>query len=479
MLTLLSLGAACALVTSADAPATVLSRARHVLGLDAASVPVIRMTTRDAISHAFESDRMYPPYLTFVEDHVAWVDPSTGVERDSMTGMFGQRAVMLSDDHGVSGSFTSWAYTEGTRALDPRLVVHAWSSASDVRTLGRCSYRDYPRIVLERAGLYGPERLFVDPKTGFVVKLDRIEPHYLWGDVHVEYVYTTWLLYGAASPGHGFLMPTTAVRVVNGENEVTRSLVRFTPVATDSAPALTMPDSGRVSTVPVLPFLRPAPLDTMRLGPSTFLLVNPGYNEIVSLIHDTIYVLDATQGEARARADSAWIGRLFPGRFPVAVVVTDLAWPHVSGVRFWVASGATVMSRDMSRAFLDSVVTYHWRLHPDKLESVHPRPKLLFRAVGTPAKGRDIGFYPIDGIASEGALMVYLPRDSVLWGSDYVQTLDAPTLYAAEVYAAACRYGLTPSRIVAQHQQLADWSAFTAVVQRLAIADYPVSCNRP
>jgi hypothetical protein len=450
-----------------------------VLGLDAPGAWVISTATRDAIAHAYESDRMYPPYLTFVEDRLSWVDPSTGVERDSITGPFGERAIMLADDHGVAGRFASWAYAEATRELDPRLVVHAWSSAPDVRTLGRCAFRDYPRIVLERAGLYGPERLFVDPKTGFVTKLDRMEPQYLWGDVHVEYVYTTWLLYPSAGAGGGMLMPTTAARVVDGQNEITRSLISVARIARDSAPSLAMPDSGRTSTVETPLFLKPAPLDTVRLGPTTFILANRGYNEVVSLLHDTVYVLDATQGETRARADSEWIGRLFSGRHPVSVVVTDLAWPHASGVRYWVASGATVISRDMSRGFLDSIVARRWRLHPDKLESIHPRPRLHFRAVGAVLEGRDIGYYAIDGIGSEGALMVYLPRDGVLWASDYVQTLSAPSLYTTEVYAAACRYGLSPSRVVAQHQSLAEWSALADLVGRQPIADYPVSCHRP
>ncbi len=306
MLTMPLLASACALVASADVPADVLRRARHVLDLDAPGAPVIRMVTRNAISHAYESDRMYPPYLTFVDDHFSWVDPSTGVERDSMTGAFDQRTTILSDDHGVVGRFASWPSVEGTRALDPRLVVHAWSSAPGVRTEGRCLFRDYPRIVLERAGLYGPERLFVDPKTGFVTKLDRMEPQYLWGEVHVEYVYTTWLLYPSAEAFGGLLMPTTVARVVDGQNEIVRSLISVARVARDSAPPLTMPDSGRVSTVETPRFLQAAPLDTVRLGPTTFILANRGYNEIASLLHDTVYVL-----ECHARRDSR------AGRFPV------------------------------------------------------------------------------------------------------------------------------------------------------------------
>jgi hypothetical protein len=315
-------------------------------------------------------------------------------------------------------------------------------------------------------------------KAGFVTKLDRVEPQYLWGRVHVEYVYNSWLLYGSGGFGGGdVLMPTSATRVVDGEDEITRSVDDVARVPRDSAPSLVMSATGTVSTIETPGFLRPSPVDTVRLGPQTFVLANPGYNEIVSLLHDTVYVLDATQGETRARVDSAWIGRLFPGRHPVVVVVTDVAWPHVSGVRFWVASGATIISRDMSRSFLERVVAHHWPTNPDKLEA--HRRALRFIPVHESLARMGIGLYGIDGVGSEGALMAYLPDDGLLWASDYFQTLEAPALYTAEVYAAACRFGLTPARVVAEHHPVADWSALTETVRRQPIADYPVVCARP
>jgi hypothetical protein len=458
-----------------DDASAILARARHVLGMDTPGVLLV--TSRDVTSHAFESDRMYRPYLMFVDDHRTWIDAQSGVERDSMTGAFGQSSLTLSDDHGVwSEHRASWAATEPTRDLDPRLVVHAWSAAPDVRIAGRCVYRDYERVVLTRIGAYGPEQLFIDPKTGFVVKLDRVEPQYLWGQVHVEYVYASWLLYGSGGFGGGdVLMPTTATRLVEGEDDITRSLDNVVRVPRDSAPPLAMPASAVSTTIETPGFLRPSPVDTVRLGPKTFVLANPGYNEIVSLLHDTVYVLDATQGETRARTDSSWIGRLFPGRHPIVVVVTDIAWPHVSGVRFWVASGATIVSRDMSRSFLERVVARHWQ-HPDKLES--QRRAMRFVPIRQSLVHAGIQLYGIDGAGSEGALMAYLPNDGVLWASDYVQTLESPALYTTEVYAAVCRFGLAPVRVVAEHHPVADWSTLADVVRRQAIADYPPECVR-
>src|SRR5579863_7049894 len=105
----------CALTTShGDDASAILARARHVLAMDAPGI--VAYPSREATAHAYESDRMYPPYLTLVDDHYVWLDPSTGVERDSMTGPFGQSSLTLSDDRGVwSEHGASWAAAERER----------------------------------------------------------------------------------------------------------------------------------------------------------------------------------------------------------------------------------------------------------------------------------------------------------------------------------------------------------------------------
>ena len=95
-----------------------------------------------------------------------------------------------------------------------------------------------------------------------------------------------------------------------------------------------------------------------------------GYTEAVALVGDTAFVLDATPAEARARQDEEWIAKLFHGDHPVVVVVTDLAWPHIAGVRYWVARGATIVSHRASEDSLRRVVERRWTREPDLLERV-------------------------------------------------------------------------------------------------------------
>jgi hypothetical protein len=205
------------------------------------------------------------------------------------------------------------------------------------------------------------------------------------------------------------------------------------------------------------------PVDTVRVADDTFLLVNSWYTEAVTLQRDTVWLLDATLGEGRSRQDHEWIRTLFGEDRPVAVVVTDLAWPHIAGVRYWVAQGATIISDERSESFLRRVLERAWTLRPDALEEAReegPRP-FLFRPVrgSLELAAGALQAHNIGGVGSEGAIMVWLPEADFLWAGDYIQSSDTPSTYAAEVLEAVRRLGIAPGRFAAQHHELTPWAA--------------------
>jgi hypothetical protein len=462
---------------SGDA-AELLDRAWRAAGIDRASSSVARWTVTDVAQQDFQSDRPYPPFFSYEVKRELWLDPATGVERSSlqMAGlMVPERPpmTMLSTEHAAFTLRDSlvqplpalYGSAVGSRPFDAWAVLHDWRTAKDPEVVARCVYRDAPRTVIERRGVYGPERLYIDPESGLPVKLDREEPDYLWGQLHVEYQYQTWLY------GDGALRPGAVFRLVDGALATERIERSFALVPADSAPALQVP-AAEPMTVALPAFLQPTPPDTARAGEHVMILANRGYREGVVQLGDTVYVLDATQGDERARADSTWIERLFPNHKGVAVVVTDLAWPHIAGVRFWVARGATIISHANSRAMLERVIERRWTREPDLLEQMrkqHGRVPFRFVALrdSLSLAGGALRLYPIDGVASEGALMAWVPGDGVLWAGDYVQTVDEPSLYASEVVRAAGRVGIIPRTVVAQHQAPVAWSVVEALDARV------------
>lgn len=129
-------------------------------------------------------------------------------------------------------------------------------------------------------------------------------------------------------------------------------------------------------------------------------------------------------------------------------------------MRYWVASGATIIAHKAAREFLQSVVDRHWTLAPDLLEQRRKTARLRFVGIDTTYNLADgaISLHPIDGIGSEVALMGYVTADHFLWASDYIQTVTEPTAYASEIWRAAQRDGLHPERTAAEHLPLTAWS---------------------
>ena len=445
--------------------AALLRMASSRVGLPRAADSVFGFHAFDVRQHAFESDRMYPPSLVEVAKVDGWYDPATGAEREtshSTIAGFEFDAATIGDAHAsyaigdtalIPSEETHGALYD-TRPLNVFSVLTDWNASTDVRVEGRCTYRDYSRVVLSRRGARGSERLFLDPKSGYPTKLDRIDPHYLWGQVHVEFVYSTWQRIG------NMHWPGATFRMDDGVTSITRSFGKRRMVPRDSAPSLALPARSGEMRMAMPIFLQPAKPDTIRVSATTYLLRNRGYTESVTLVRDTVFVFDAAQGEERVHQDSLWIARLFPGPHPIVVVVTDLAWPHVSGVRGWVARGATIVAHRAARDFLTQVVSRRWTLKPDLLEHQRSRTSLRLRTVdrSLALAGGDVQIIPIDGVASEVALLAFVRPEGFLWGSDFIQDLSEPTQYVEEVVAAVRRTHIVPLKVAAEHAPLTEWS---------------------
>src|SRR4029077_15050461 len=104
----------------------------------------------------------------------------------------------------------------------------------------------------------------------------------------------------------------------------------------------------------------------------------------VTSVGDEVYIFDATQGEERAKLDHEIIRRIYPTAKKINLVVTDLAWPHVAGLRYWAANGATIISHKAARAFLQQVLDKHWTRSPDLYEKSRKTAKFKFVGVDSP-----------------------------------------------------------------------------------------------
>ena len=466
-----SIGASAQSVSSEGTPAALLAKAREVMGFAQVGNRVLHYHAGAAIEQNYQSDRNYPPFFSAISQQEIWLQPATGVLRVQAQATYpgGSQPASVQVDDGVNVSVLRGeqqvpvSRRQATaRNLSAWAVIADWSKASDVRIAGREAYRDYPRIILTRPTPDGEQRLYLDPKSGFPVKLDLIEPHYLWGQRQVEYVWSTWIRKA------GVTLPGAASRVADADVEISQTIGEVDVLSPDAAPSLAAlaPPAKAPADLPM--FLQPIPPQATQLAPNLLLLSNPGYNELVTMASGELYIFDATQGEDRARQDAAEIAKSFPPARKINIIVTDTAWPHVAGLRYWVSRGATVISHPGNREFLERVVNCKWTLKPDSLEqlrSMNPKAAHMnFVAIDrlTSIGAGAVQLVPIDGIASELALMAYVPAEKFLWASDYIQTVSEPSLYAAEVMRAAERAGIVPERVAAEHLSPTEWKTVQA-----------------
>jgi hypothetical protein len=436
-----------------------LARARRALGFPAGD-SVLAYQGTDTDVYNYQSDRWYGPFAAASSPVDNWFDLAGRVERVAAAGhspalLMAERAAAVVGDSALTPSAQALSAFGPRRGLNPWAIVADWSADSGVRSSGRCWIRDYWRVALVRHGESGDDRLYLDPVSAYPVQLSRTESHYLWGRVRADYRYLTW---------YDQLLPAAASRDIDGIADAYRIYTTTRLVPRDSAPSFALP-AGLADMPRVVPrFLQAIPPDTIRVSPTLFLLKNPGYTEAVALVRDTVWILDATQSEQRAALDSAWIGKLFPGRHPLMLVVTDLAWPHIAGVRYWVAQGATVISHRMSTDPLKQVIDRSWRDSTDLLERRRSQMRFKFRAIDQPTElaGGAIRIVPLQGVGSEGGLGVWIPGEKFWWAGDYVQRLDQPTLYGREMIGTVRSAGAAPERFGAQHVGLAEWARLVA-----------------
>lgn len=415
----------------------------------------------------YQSDRQYPPFISYSDTKELWYDFENNTEKALVESIYPtagptpRMTYFSSFDKSLQhrNDTTIVQVPDGTGSdpyLNPFMVLADWAVSENILEEKAKVYREYPRNVLSRVVNGRTEYLFLDSKTNFPVKIEFQEPHYLWGQVTVEYLYTTWWSTDQID------FPLASYRIVDGRTVVSRIHGNRELI---SSPGITMPEDFRPLMDQTLFFLRQSRPDTIRVSDNLYLLKNPAYTEAVALINDTVYLFDATQGEQRAKYDHEWIKKLFGDEYPVTVIVTDLAWPHIGGVRYWVSQGADIISHENSQEFLRKVVDRKWRLNPDELENNRKKSSFKFTPVSDKRviSNGHLELYPIDGIGSEGALMVFIKETGFLWAGDFIQTADSPSKYAKEILEAVGRNQIDPEQVAAQHLLLTPWSTIEAL----------------
>ena len=173
-----------------------------------------------------------------------------------------------------------------------------------------------------------------------------------------------------------------------------------------------------------------------------------------------------------AEAEKRW-----PGVPVKAVISTSDSWPHIAGVREYVARGIPVYAPDVNIPILSRLVASPRTEFPDALAKLPKKPDFHpvsgKASLGTGANRMEV--YPLRGETSERQMMVYFPEHKLLYGSDPFQWDGQKYFYPQTVWElmhAVEREKLAVDTFFMMHVAPTPWSELHKTIEQ---AEKPVA----
>lgn len=411
----------------------------------------VRTTTAD--------DNWRPPYESTVADGVAIrvVDPGTSHAHRSR----GRRSV---------------ARAAAVRlALGPERVLLTARAAADLHTEPLAYLQEVPQQVVTFTWHKARVRLYLNAYTSLPTAVEITRPHpydvfwNVWGDVTTRVYYSFWMLKGG-----GLRYPKQWDIWRNGQPVQTWLIDKL---ELNPAPAAKFEISARERQA----FEQQPTVDAARLSgyvrtlaPGIVML--PGaWNTTLVAQDDGVVVLEAPISSGYSAAVLKVAQRRFPHRPVKAVVTTSNAWPHVGGLREYVAHGIPLYALDLNVPLIEKILTAPHAMRPDDLWRVPRAPQLHVVSAKTVVGGghNRIVLYPVRGEAGERMMVAYLPGRGLLYTSDLVQPKPgggfAFAEYLDEVAKLVARDRLQVERVFGMHTPRA--LRWTTIAQAIAAAE--------
>ena len=233
------------------------------------------------------------------------------------------------------------------------------------------------------------------------------------------------------------------------------------------------------------PDAAPTSWETLPLGqPATELAPGivfiPGaWNVTLVKQDDGIVILEAPISSGYSAKVIAEAHRRFPGQPIKAVITTSDSWPHLSGIREYVAEGIPVYALDLDKPILKRVIDQPHTSKPDRLQESPREPifHLVQDKLVLDSKINRMEIYPLRGETTERQLMVYFPKQKFVYGSDAFQrnpdnSFNLPQT-VSELVDAVKREHLDVTQYFMMHMGLSPWDELQKVIETAEATNSP------
>jgi glyoxylase-like metal-dependent hydrolase (beta-lactamase superfamily II) len=274
----------------------------------------------------------------------------------------------------------------------------------------------------------------IDADTRLLTKVEFLEDDPIYGDTQNELFFSDWRQVGALKLPFGLLYRVNGQEVMVEHIDSIENDVELKPEDFTIPEALAQVDQndGRRGDASSQWLLRRvalgSPLDDEQtrvelaaVGEGLWHVTGGTHHSMAIEMKDHLVLVEAPLYEERSQAVLAELARKFPGKPVRSVVNTHFHNDHSGGLRGYVAAGAAVVTGKVNETFFRGVFTAPHSRVPDSLQ--REKKSAVIETVDTEKKvltdgERTVEVYPVDTSHSAGMLVVYLPKEKLLFVSD-------------------------------------------------------------
>jgi glyoxylase-like metal-dependent hydrolase (beta-lactamase superfamily II) len=367
---------------------------------------------------------------------------------------------------GLQPTDTPWDLGTLPIALDPEHVVIAALDARDVRTETDVALDGYAHRVVSFT--YGGYRvkLFLNqagmlPKAVEITRARPYETYWApWGDVTQRITFGMWTLEegGIRFPR---LWDYSTGGQPDGTVEITRVVVNPHVAADDFA----IPEDLRRSAIANRRAVTDAPFGSAKRPAQQLaegIIQVPGSWDIVEVRQpDGVVVFEGPMTSSYSVKVLEDV-KARMGAPVKAVITTSDSWPHIGGLREYVARGIPIFALDLNVPILERLFAARYETYPDALAK-SPRVPVMNSVSRRVALGRGptrMELIPYRTATAERQMMVYFPEHRLLYTSDLF-TIRLPMVFlpqqVAEAVQAVAREHLIVDRAFGMHYDVLPW----------------------
>jgi glyoxylase-like metal-dependent hydrolase (beta-lactamase superfamily II) len=415
-LTALGLAALLFASPSAQDAGSAIANASKAIGVDALKTVEYSATGHDfALGQAPNAASPWPKFIN--KKYTRAIDfekPASKVDRVRAQGENpprggGQQPVV--GDQPVSQTIIVSSDTPWVQQLEIWMMPHGFlraakarSATAEARTVGGKKYTVVSFVGDNKAKVSG----FINAQN----QVERVETsidNAFLGDMPFEAIYSDYKDVGGAQ------FPMHIVQKQGGFPIFDLTLQDVKP---NAAVNIQPPGAGRGGAPAAAAAANTVPSE--KLGDGVYLLTG-GYAGVAVDFKDHITIIETGQSEQRGLAVIAEAKKLIPGKPVKYVVNTHSHIDHSSGLRAAVAEGATILTHQSNKAYLEKTLALPHTLNPDKAQQAGKKPivegigdkRVLTDGTHTVELYRLLNFGHHDGM-----LIAYLPKEKVVIEAD-------------------------------------------------------------